>query len=267
MSRIVAPLLAAAGVIGCLALPAGALGRGAPPNLSCTSATPFYTGTYNNVTVPPDQFCTLSNSTVLGSVTVQTDASLDLENSGTVGGSLLVGTGASSFEDTGWVISGAAAANNAGSMTFTGTVHGIAGNDTGTLGLSSATVDGSIVWNKGLYGGVIGASVITGQVLINGTTNDPTIGSTWFIAGPQLNSSPQEIDGNLVLTDNQAPIYVFDNHIKQNLVCAGNNPAPFTSVGGYGNTVDGHSVGQCATVNPATGATAAAAARAAQATG
>jgi hypothetical protein len=265
MSRIVAPLLAAAGVIGCLALPAAALGRGAPPNLSCTSASPFYTGTYNNVTVPPDESCNLSNSTVLGSVTVQTDASLDLENSGTVGGSLLVGTGASSFEDTGWVISGAAAGNNAGSMSFGGTVHGIAGNNTGILGLSSATVDGSIVWNKGLYGGTIGASVITGQVLINGTTGDPTIGGTWFIAGPQLNSAPQEIDGNLVLTDNQVPIYVYDNHIKQNLVCAGNNPAPVTSVPGFPNTVGGHSVGQCATPNPATAATVSAA-RAAQTT-
>ncbi|MGZ4190909.1 MAG: hypothetical protein ACXVRW_00495 [Solirubrobacteraceae bacterium] len=29
----------------------------------------------------------------------------------------------------------------------------------------------------------------------------------------------------------------------------GNNPAPFNSVGGFGNTVDGRSTGQCATTN------------------
>ena len=194
-----------------------------------------------------------------GSVTVETDSSLDLENSGTVGGSLLVGTGGTASEDSGWVISGAAAAHNADSLSFTGTVHGIVGNNTGTLALSSATIDGSIVWNKGLYGGVIGASVITGQVIVNGTAGDPLVGGSWLIAGPQLDSSPQEIDGNLVLTGNQVPIYVFDNHIRQNLVCEGNNPAPFTSLGGFGNAIDGHSVGQCATTNPATGANAAAA--------
>ena len=261
MRRVVAPLAAAASVLGLLALPAGALANGGhgAPNLSCTSAQPFYSGTYDNVTVPPDQTCNLSNSTVRGNVTVQADSSIDLENTGTVGGSLLVGTGASSFEDTGWTISGPSAADDAGSMSFAGTVHAIVGNNTGTLGLSSATVDGSILWNKGLYGGVIGSSVIAGQVVLNGTVGDPTVGGTWLIAGPQLDGSPQEIDGNLVLTNNQVPIYVLDNHIKQNLVCEGNNPAPFTSLSGFGNTVDGRSVGQCAAANPATGASASAA--------
>jgi hypothetical protein len=270
MSRIVRPLAAVASVVGCLALPAGALGSGGrgAPDLNCTTTatTPFYSGTYNNVTVPADQTCELTAATVLGNVTVQTDASVDLENSGSVGGSLLVGNGGSAFEDSRWVIAGAAAANNAGSLSFTGTIHGIVGTGTGTLALSSATVDGSIIWNKGLYGGVIGSSVITGQVVLNGTTGDPTVGGLWVIAGPQLDGSPQEIDGNVVLTNNQVPIYVFDNHIKQSLVCAGNNPAPFTSLAGSGNTVDGRSLGQCAAPNPATGATADAA-RAAQVTG
>jgi hypothetical protein len=261
MRPVVAPLATAASILGLLALPAGALASGghSAPNLSCTSAQPYYTGTYDNVTVPADQTCNLSDSTVYGSVTVQTDASVDLENSGTVGGSLLVGNGGSSFEDTGWTISGPAAAVSAGSMTFTGIVHGIAGNATGTLALSGATVDGDILWNKGLYGGVITSSLITGQVVLNATVADPTVGGSWLIAGPQLDGSPQEIDGNLVLTDNQVPIYVFENHIKQNLVCEGNNPAPFTSLAGYGNTVDGHSIGQCAATNPATGANATAA--------
>jgi len=109
------------------------------------------------------------------------------------------------------------------------------------------------------FGVWIGASVITGQVIVNGTAGDPLVGGSWLIAGPQLDSSPQEIDGNLVLTGNQVPIYVFDNHIRQNLVCEGNNPAPFTSLSGFGNTVDGRSVGQCAAANPATGAGASAA--------
>jgi hypothetical protein len=32
-------------------------------------------------------------------------------------------------------------------------------------------------------------------------------------------------------------------------VCLGNTPAPINSVGGFGNTVDGRSLGQCATTN------------------
>ena len=118
------------------------------------------------------------------------------------------------------------------------------------LTIQSATIDGSVVSNQSLYGGFVAGSVITGQLAINGTTaGDDVESSIWFIAGPQLDSPPQEIDGNVVLTGNRSPIYIFDNHIKQNLVCAGNNPAPFNSVGAFGNTVDGRSVGQCATTN------------------
>jgi hypothetical protein len=61
------------------------------------------------------------------------------------------------------------------------------------------------------------------------------------------------------------PIYIFDNHIKKNLVCQGNNPPPFNSFEGITNTVDGRSTGQCATTNSAGGAaTNAAKARAAR---
>jgi hypothetical protein len=263
MSRTLRPLAAAATVLGLLAVPSGALASGGhPPNLTCDSSMPVFSGTYDNVTVPPGQTCNLSDSTVLGYINVETAANLNLVNSGSVGGSLLVGNQASSSEDSGWTISGGAAASNAGSMTFQGTVHGIAGNNTGTLALSSATVDGSIVWNKGQFGGAITSSVITGQVFLNGTTGDPAVGGSWFIAGPQLDGSQQEIDGNVVLTNNQVPIFIFFNHIKQSLICEGNTPPPFNSVGGFTNTVDGRSVGQCATVNPA-GAASANAARAA----
>ena len=167
-----------------------------------------YGGTYDNVTVPPNRSCNLSNSTVHGSVTVQTNSSLDLENSGTVGGSLLVGTAAP----------------------------------------RSRTPAGSSPEQRRQTMRARCRSPAFG---------DPLVGGSWLIAGPRLDGSPQEMDGNVVLTDNQVPMYVFDNYIRQNLVCEGNNPAPFTSLGEFGNTVDGHSVGQCATTNSATGANAA----------
>ena len=253
MHRSLRPAAVALGVAASLAIPAGALAAGRPaPNLTCevTPANQFYSGTYDNVVVPPDQFCELSGATVRGNVTVETAASLDLGSSGTVGGNVLVGSQASAFEDSGWVIGGAAIGNGAGSLGISGTVHGILANKVSALTIQSATIDGSVVSNQSLYGGFVAGSVITGQLAINGTTaGDDVESSIWFIAGPQLDSSPQEIDGNVVLTGNRSPIYIFDNHIKQNLVCAGNNPAPFNSVGAFGNTVDGRSVGQCATTN------------------
>ena len=91
-----------------------------------------------------------------------------------------------------------------------------------------------------MFGGFIGGSVVTGQLVINGsgTADNP---ATWAIGGTRPDGSMQEIDGNTVLTNNQAEILIFFNHIKQNLVCLGNTPAPINSVGGFGNTVDGRS--------------------------
>lgn len=249
MNRSLRPAAIAVGVVAALACPAGALAAGRnAPNLTCDSSQPYYSGTYNNVVVPPEQSCNLSNSTVNGNVTVQYAGTLDLENSGTVGGDLLVGNLASSFEDSGWSIAGQAVGNQSGGMSFAGTVHGILANKVGAVDTQTATVDGSVVSNQGTYGGAIVGSVVTGQVVINGsgTTDSP---ATWVIGGTQLDGSMQEIDGNTVLTNNQAEILIFYNHIKQNLVCLGNDPAPINSVGGFGNTVDGRSVGQCATTN------------------
>jgi hypothetical protein len=257
MSRSHRLVAAALATVACLVLPAGALANGSrkPPNLTCeiTPTQLFYSGTYNNVTVPPLQTCELSAATILGNVTVQMGGSVAFEDPGTVGGNLLVGQLGSASEGTGWVIGGAALANQAAGLTFQGTVHGILANDTDTLALGSATVDGSVVSNRGVFGGVVSSSVITGDVIINGTTGDPDIDGDWFIAGPQLDGTPQEIDGNVVLTNNQVPIYLFENHIKKNLVCQGNRPAPFNSFEGITNTVDGRSTGQCATTNPVTG--------------
>ena len=50
-----------------------------------------------------------------------------------------------------------------------------------------------------------------------------------------------------MLTNNQSVEYVFLNTIRQNLICYGNNPPPYNDFDGIGNTVDGQSVGQCAT--------------------
>lgn len=249
MSRSLRPAAIAVGVAAALAFPAGALAAGRnAPNLTCDSSHPFYTGTFNNVVVPPGQMCNISNSTIRGNVTVQQGASLDLENAGTVGGDLLTGNLASSFEDSGWAIAGQAIGNESGGMSFEGTVHGILANKVDALDTQNATIDGSVVSNQGVFGGVIGGSHVTGQLVINGsgTADNP---ATWVIGGTQLDGSMQEIDGNTVLTNNQAEILIFFNHIKQNLVCLGNTPAPINSVGGFGNTVDGRSVGQCATTN------------------
>ena len=273
MSRRYWPVPAALAAVACLALPAGALAsapKKPPPDLTCeiTPTQLFYSGTYNNVTVPPGQTCELSNATVRGNVTVEMAGSVTFENSGTVGGSLLVGQLGGASEETGWVINGAALANQAAGLTFQGTVHGILANDTDTLALGSATVDGSVVSNRGVFGGAVTSSVITGDLIINATaSSDPAIDSTWLIAGPQADgTTPQEIDGNVILTNNKSLILLFANHIKKNLVCQGNDPAPINSFGGEPNTVDGRSTGQCATNNTGTGAQASAAeARAASA--
>jgi hypothetical protein len=264
MSCSLRPLAAALGVVASLAAPASALGNSgsAPNSLTCTGIVSG--GTYSSLTVPHGQNCFLSNATVLGPANVESTASLDLEGTGTIGGNVLVGDQASMSEAQGWVIRGTTVGNGAGLLTILGTVHSVLLNNTATLGIQSATVDGSIVSNHGTFGGNIVSSVIHGDVFVNGTTPGlPVLASNWFIAGPQLNGDKQEIDGSVVLTNNQSSIYVFENHIHENLICAGNNPPPFNSAAGFTNTVDGRSVGQCATTNsPPTAAQARAALRA-----
>jgi hypothetical protein len=255
MSCRVRSTAAALGVLAYLVMASAALadgGHGAR-DLTCqvTGTTVVYSGTYDNVVVPSGQSCYLSNATILGDITVEYQASLDLQNSGTVRGNLLVNQYGGAYEDSGWVIHGTTTGNGAGSLSITGTVHNILAEGTYSLDLSSATVDGNIVSDRGVFGGAIASSVIHGNILINRTTGYAGIDTSWLIAGPQLSGAQQEIDGSLVLTNNHVPIYVFDNHIKQNLVCEGNTPPPFNSVGGVGNRVDGRSIGQCATVNPA----------------
>jgi hypothetical protein len=42
---------------------------------------------------------------------------------------------------------------------------------------------------------------------------------------------------------------VFFNDVHQNMICAGNNPPPYNDFDWFTNTVDGRSIGQCATEN------------------
>jgi hypothetical protein len=257
MSRRVRSVAAALGVVGSLALPAGALAAG-PQSLNCTGVVTG--GTYSSLTVPPGQFCYLSNATILGNATVQSTGSLDLEQNGTIKGNALVNYEAGLTETEDWTIDGTTVGNSAAELTIFGTVHNILANDDGTLGLQSATVKGNIVSNDGLFGGAIASSAIYGNVLVNGTSpGESGVTSTWVIAGPQLNGDDQEIYGNLVLTNNQSEMLVFYNHIHQNLACYANNPPPYNDFDGLTNTVDGQSLGQCATENsPPPGAAASA---------
>jgi hypothetical protein len=258
MMRSLRSVAAALGVVGSLALPSAALAAG-PQSLTCTGVVSG--GTYSSLTVPSGSSCFLSNATILGNATVQSTASLELDQSGTIYGNVLVGNLAGLDENDSWTIDGTIVANGAAGLTIAATTHNILANNVDTLALQSATVNGSIVSNDGVFGGAIASSAIYGNVLVNGTgPGESGVTSTWLIAGPQLNGDKQEIYGNLVLTNNQSETLVFYNHIRQNFACYNNNPAPFTDLGpGLENTVDGRSLGQCSTPNaPPPGAAASA---------
>jgi hypothetical protein len=248
MSRGLRSVAAALGLVGLLAMPAGALAAG-PQSLTCTGVVSG--GTYSSLTVPSGQFCYLSNATILGNATVQSTGFLELDNDGTIKGNVLANYEASFDVNDSWTIDGTIVGNSAAELTVTATVHNIVANDDGTLALQSATVKGNIVSNNGIFGGAIASSAIYGNVLVNGTSpGEDGVTSTWIIAGPQLNGDHQEIYGNLVLTNNQSEMLVFYNHIHQNFACYGNHPPPYTDFGsGTENTVDGRSLGQCATPN------------------
>jgi hypothetical protein len=237
------------GVIAYLALTvsaADARDRRAP-NLDCevSGTTFYYSGTYDNVTVPPGQTCELSDATILGNVRVETSGSVTFEADGTVRGGVFVGQSASASEGNAWAISGVLAARDSGTVAILGTVRDVIARDVDTLSVQYATVDGDIVSRGGVFGGSITSSAISGTVVIDGTTGSSGAGE-WFIGGLQENGAQQDIDRSLIVRRNQVPVYIVDNHIHRNLVCRDNTPPPDDSVGGYGNTVDGRSTGQCA---------------------
>jgi hypothetical protein len=242
MGRDLRPVVAALGVVASLAFSASALAAGKPPQgLTCDGVVSG--GTYTSLTVPSGQQCYLSNATILGDANVESMSGLDLEQNGAIHGNVLVGNQSLFGEGTGWVIGGTTLGNSPSSLTFQGTTHNILSTGTLTVAMQSATVDGNVVINDDTYGGAIVSSQINGSVLVNATTaGNSLVPATWEIA--DLN-----IDGNLVLTNNQSIEYVFLNTIEQNLICYGNNPPPYNDFDGIGNTVDGQSLGQCATSN------------------
>jgi hypothetical protein len=257
MMRSLRSVAAALGVVGWLALPSGALAAGPQP-LTCTGVVSG--GTYSSLNVPPGQACFLSDATVLGNATVQSTGSLELDNNGTIGGNVVANNLASFDVNDNWTVNGTIFGNSAAELIIAATTHNILANNDDTLAIQSATVKGNIVSNDGVFGGAIASSAIYGNVLVNGTSpGEDGVTSTWLIAGPQLNGDDQEIYGNLVLTNNQSEILMWFNHIHQNLVCYGNNPPPYNAFDGLPNTVDGRSLGQCATQNsPPPGAAASA---------
>lgn len=264
------PAAAAGALVAALVLPSAALAAdGHPSNLRCSGS--YTGGTYANVTVPSNDACYLTDATVLGDVTVGgssayasltdttvfgnatvgTDGSeIDLNTSAdngpvasspmTVHGNLTVGDIGYAYVNPGAMVDGTSVLNSAESYQVTqATVHNIVSQDASGLYLYEADVDGNILSNDAQSGGSITDNTIRGNIVINGTQSGAY--SSWFINGP-----PQEIDGNVILTNNQEPIFIFGNHIRQNLACTGNNPPP--SGNGGTNQVDGRSLGQCATI-------------------
>ncbi|HYZ82426.1 MAG TPA: hypothetical protein VE571_14210 [Solirubrobacteraceae bacterium] len=232
-------------------MPSSALAAdGHPSNLQCSGS--YTGGTYANVTVPAGDFCSLTDVTVLGNVSVGSDgAEVDLNTSAyngplssspmTVHGNLVVGRGGYAYVNPGAIVLGTTVVNGAQALQVTqATVHNILSQNGNGLYLSEAEVDGNIASNNPQAGGSISDNTIKGNVVINGGQSSSAFDS-WYIDGP-----PQEIDGNVVLTNNQIPIFIYGNHIKQNLACAGNSPPP--SGAGDTNQVDGRSLGQCASL-------------------
>jgi hypothetical protein len=239
MPRRLGPVAVALVVLATFALPAGApANEQSASDLSCNGV--YTGGTYANVTVPSGGSCTLTDVKVLGTTTVLSGANLNLMSSGSIGGSLAVGSQATVYEDTGWVVSGPTAANGAADVTLDGTVHAVLAQKTTGLYLQFATVNGDLVSNQSNGFGSIYGSTIKGDVVVNASTGDPYLGGAWNINGPG-----QRISGSVIVTNNQVPVDVDTNQIRQNLICTGNNPPPVN----FANQVGGRSLGQCATVN------------------
>ena len=232
------PAAAVLGVLATLALPTAAPAAG-PANLQCNGA---YSGTYANVTVPPNDICTLTNSTVLGNATVGSGGDLELDattspTTSSIGGNVLVGANATLSQSSGWTVNGTIAARGAAFLIVGGgTTHDVVSNGSQNVYVYSATVDGSVVANQTQSFGEIASNTVTGDVVANG---EPSTSGGFYIEG-----KGQVIGGSVYITNNQAPTNVFYNTIRQNLVCTGNNPPP--SDFGYGNDVLGREVGQCA---------------------
>jgi hypothetical protein len=237
--------VAATGVVAILASPVGA--QAAAPDLTCNG--PYsHSGTYRNVTVPPGGNCILTNATVLGNATVGSGGTLTLSGetpgSGRIHGNVSIGDAAWLTEDHGWVIEGSTTGNGAQDLQIDGVVHQVFNQDGSGLYLYQATVIGDLVSNHAQSGGSIDTSAVRGNLVINATTTSTDPLANWNISGPGLTTPFQQIYGSLILTNNQIPLVVSDNHIHQDLICSGNTAPPAGAA--QTNRVDGRAVGQCA---------------------
>ncbi len=249
--RLLRPAGVAVAVAATFALPAAASADASPQNLVCntTPTNPYYSGTYGNVIVPPNGNCLLSNSTVYGNVIVQSNGSIEFENNGIVYGSLQVGDQGFLTQDEpegnpGWTFVGPLAANNAGQISIGATTHALVLNNVGYVTAQSANILGNFTINGGQAAGFITSSHIAGHLVMNATTGAPPgpLGASPFEIDGSPGVAPQDIDGNVLLTNNTQQINFDSNHVHRALVCTGNNPPPEAS----GNQVDGGAYGQCA---------------------
>ncbi|MBV9603501.1 MAG: hypothetical protein JO027_00265 [Solirubrobacterales bacterium] len=215
-----------------------------PANTSSCSLTQVRV--IGDVTDEDGAYATLTDSQVGGNVSVGTNgAEVDFDTSAntgplpsspmTVHGNLTIGSIGYSVVNPGAIIEGTTYLNNAENLQITqGTVHNVLSQTAGSLTFSQGEIDGSIVANNTIEGGSFFEDVIRGNLVLNAT--QAGFGN-WYIEGPQ------EIDGNVLLTNNQEPIFLLANHIKQNLACYNNTPAPTAP---EANQVDGRELGQCA---------------------
>jgi hypothetical protein len=205
-----------------------------------------YSGTYVNVTVPPNAYCNLDTATVLGNATVLTGGQLSLADSApaTIDGNVVASRNASYVQYTGGSVGGTITTQDASFLFVAGgTTHSIVANSTQYVEATSAVINGSVVVNQPTFANVSANQTITGDVIANG---EPAGGSGLYI-------EDQVIGGSVYITNNQTPPpppgqpaanQVFNNTIAHNLVCSGNTPPPTDN--GNGNWVKGRQFGQCA---------------------
>lgn len=190
------------------------------------------TGTYDNVTVPPNGSCTLTNATVRGNVIVQSGAFLDTQGTGSIHRNLLAADNTDVTVSLDWTVYGSTLANAAFQMTLDGTVHNVLLNNTQDANLYATTIEGSLVSNGAVNSlGIQSTTRITGNVVINNTA----AGGSYY-----LSYNPQ-IDGSVLVTNNQTAGSIDDNVIARDLACYRNTPPPAN----FANQVGGRSLGQC----------------------
>jgi hypothetical protein len=274
---------------------AGAVAIAVPASAALTTSC---TGTASDVTVPNDLFvpanksCELTNVTINGATTVRGGGNLLLTDS-TLNGTLTV-------QDDGFVdiekttVTGAVKLNSAFggytenstlssnvTVTSSGFFYGVGSSLVSVTSTSGETylesarmsknltttgdvltdvynsvIEGSVNVSGPQTGSVVCASEIDGDATISGSgAADGSVVQVGASA-PLTGCDFDVFAGSLALTGNGSPVYVSDNVIRNNLDCSGNASAPVGSSG----RIRGQATGQCAAA-PASAAAPNAAAR------